>query len=73
MPFTFERGGDIYCPENMAVNLDGITYKLNDETAFDIVDAVITKYTRNIGEAPYSQSEIDSAWALLSCILMGEE
>jgi DNA-binding transcriptional regulator YiaG len=46
MPFTFERGGDIYCPENMAVNLDGITYKLNDETAFDIVDAVITKYTR---------------------------
>jgi hypothetical protein len=73
MPFTFERGGDIYLPESMAVNLDGITYKMDDETAFDIVDAVITKYTRNIGDAPYSQSEIDTAWALLSCILMGEE
>ena len=73
MAFTFERGGDIYLPDNMAVNLDGITYKMNDETAFDIVDAVITKYTRNIGDAPYSQSEIDTAWALLSCILMGEE
>ena len=73
MAFTFERGGDIYLPDSMAVNLDGITYKMDDETAFDIVDAVMTKYTRNIGDAPYSQSEIGTAWALLSCILMGEE
>ena len=73
MAFTFERGGDMYSPENMAVDLDGISYKMDDETAFDIVDAVITKYTRNIGDAPYTQSEIDAAWALLSCILMEED
>lgn len=73
MAFTFERGVEIYFPENMTVSLDGIAYNMNDETAFDIVDAVITKYTRNIGDAPYSQSEIDVAWGLLSYILMEDD
>lgn len=61
-----------YIP-TFVVDLDGISYKLDDQTAFDIVDAVITKYTRNIGDAPYTQSEIDAAWAMLSCILMEED
>jgi hypothetical protein len=66
MPFTFERGGDIYQSAPHATDSEGKYYQMDFETATEIMDTAVNfccQIENQIDQ--YTKSEIQAAWELI--------
>ena len=66
MPFTFERGGDIYQSSPHATDSEGNYYPMSFEKAIQILDLLGNHHSQ--GEClfdGFTKSEINAAWELI--------
>lgn len=67
MPFTFERGGDIYQSSPHATDSGGKYYPMSFDKAIQILDLLVNHHSQGdeFSFDAFTKSEINAAWELI--------